>query len=171
MDERAYLLEALVRERNGVRNAASGLTDEQARLTPTVSRLSVGGIVKHLTVNEDGWVSIITGSFDDRSYAAAANDPVSSFRLADSDTLHDVLERYDEATKATDALVATYDDMSRTVPIPESMRAYVDTDVWSMRWILLQMITETSRHAGHADIIRESIDGADARGLMASAER
>ena len=165
-DELEYVLESLARERNGVRNAASGLTDEQARLRPTVSRLSVAGIVKHLTVNEAGWVSIITGSFDDAAYDASRNDPATSFDV-DDDTVHDLLARYAEATDATDALLASFDDLSHVVPVPKSMRSYVATDVWSMHWIVLQLVTETTRHAGHADIIRESIDGATASSLLA----
>jgi hypothetical protein len=169
-DERADLLEALAHARTGIRNAARGLTEEQARSAPTVSRLSVGGIVKHLTVTEDGWVEIIAGSFDDHAYAASGGEPSTTFALGDDETIDDVVARYVEATSAIDGLVATFGDLSETVPVPESMRKYVASDTWSLRWILLQLLTETTRHAGHADIVRESIDGATAPSLTAAAD-
>jgi uncharacterized damage-inducible protein DinB len=164
-DERVHVLEAVARERAGVRNAAHGLSDDDARRTPTVSGLSVGGIIKHLTVNEEGWVAIISGAYDG-GYDGAGD----SFHVDDTEPLHDLLVRYDEATRATDALVATFDDLSQTIPVPESMRQYVSTDTWSMHWVVLQLLTETTRHAGHADIIRESIDGATSGTLKAAAE-
>src|SRR5262249_55225752 len=128
--------------------------------------LSVGGIVKHLTRTEVGWVDIITGAYDPQRYEG----DVGGFQLGDTESVDRVLADYEEAAHATDALIATFDDLARALPIPEDMRSYFTTDAWSPRWILLQLIAETSRHAGHADIIRESIDGATARSLLAAAE-
>ena len=69
-------------------------------------------------------------------------------------------------------MLAAVDDLDRVVPVPEGTRwAPPDLDGWSVRWILLHLIQETARHAGHADIIRESIDGATAFPLMAAVEQ
>ncbi len=77
---------------------------------------------------------------------------------------------YREAMVATDAVIASVDDLDQAVPLPEGTRWAPPETVWSVRWVLLHLIHETARHAGHADIIRESIDGATALPLMAAVE-
>ena len=62
-------------------------------------------------------------------------------------------------------------DMNQAVPVPKGVPWFPDdVDAWSVRWVLLHLIEEIARHAGHADIIRESIDGATMYPLMAAAE-
>lgn len=68
-----------------------------------------------------------------------------------------------------DAVIAEIPDLGRTVPVPEGMAWFPDDiTACSLRWVLLHLIEETARHAGHADIIRESRDGATAIPLMAA---
>ena len=82
-----------------------------------------------------------------------------------------MLADYEAAARETEADVAQIPDLGRPVPVPRDAPWFPqDVDAWSVRWVLLHVIEETARHAGHADIIRESIDGATAFPLMAAAE-
>ncbi len=165
-DERDGLLAYLDQQRHVARIAAHGLTDEQARATPTPSALSVGGLVKHLAHVERQWVRTLQGR-DERDYETYA----ASFRMAPGETLRDVLSDYERAAAETDAAVAAIADLSQPVPIPKGVPWFPqDVDAWSVRWILLHLIEETARHAGHADIVREAVDGASALSLMAAEE-
>jgi uncharacterized damage-inducible protein DinB len=170
-DERELLLAYIAQQRDGVRNAAYGLTDEQARLVPTAGSLSVGGLIKHVANTEQGWIDTILqrdrgGSPEERESRYEDN-----FRLGPDETLAEVLARYDEVAQQTEAVVAGITDLGQAVPVPKGVPWFPDdVEAWSVRWVLLHIIEETARHAGHADIVRESIDGATMYELMAAAE-
>ncbi len=148
-DERDGLLTFLAQQRDSLRAAALGLTDEQARLTPTASTLSLGGLIKHCARTERRWV-----------VAGIAGQPLpglwppedwpADFRLEADETLASVLRYYAETAGLTEQIVATAADLG--MPTANDERV-------SVRWVLLHLIKETARHAGHADIIRESLDG------------
>jgi len=170
-DERELLLAYIAQQRDGVRNAAYGLTDEQARLVPTAGSLSVGGLIKHVANTEQGWIDTILqrdrgGSPEERESSYEDN-----FRLGPDETLAEVLARYEEVAQQTEAVVAGITDLGQAVPVPKGVPWFPnDVEAWSVRWVLLHIIEETARHAGHADIVRESIDGATMYELMAAAE-
>ena len=169
-DERAQLLAYIEQQRDGLRFAAYGLTDEQARLTPTAGALSIGGLVKHVGVMEQGWIDRAVGrdrfSSVEEQQAAYAND----FVLGPDETLAEVLARLDDVARQTAAVVAEL-DLDHAVPVPKGVPWFPqDLDAWSVRWVLLHLIEEIARHAGHADIVREGIDGATMYELMAGAE-
>jgi len=166
-DERELLLAFISQQRDGIRNAAFGLTDEQARLAPSTSPLSVGGLVKHAIDMEQGWIDMVL----QRNREASATHYEDNFRLGPDERLADVLARYDEVARETEAIIRKIDDLSQPVPVPKGVPWYPDDiDAWSVRWVLLHLIEEIARHAGHADIVRESIDGATMYALMAAAE-
>lgn len=169
-DERSLLLAFLAQQRDGLRFAAFGLTDEQARLTPTAGALSVGGLVKHVATTEQHWIDLVlqrqrrTGE----EQMAAYED---GFRLVEGETLAGALAFLDEVAAETEMVVAAIDDLAQPVPIPKGVPWFPqDVEAWSVRWVLLHLIEETARHAGHADIVRESVDGATMYELMAGAE-
>ncbi|MDQ1468012.1 MAG: hypothetical protein QOH10_2427 [Actinomycetota bacterium] len=165
-DEREALLGYLRQQRLVIRLTAHGLTDDQARATPTVSALSVGGLIKHVAAVERTWVGIVMQRDDSRQADYEAN-----FRLEPSETLAGVLDDYDKVAEETEAVIASIADLGQPVPVPQGVPWFPDdVDAWSVRWVLLHLIQETARHAGHADIVRESIDGATAYPLMAAAE-
>ena len=165
-DERDGLLAYLEQQRHVARIAAYGLTDEQARATPTPSLLSVGGLIKHLAHVERQWIRTLQGR-DERDYETYA----ASFRLAPGEALDDAMADYRRAAEETEAAIADVGDLGQSVPIPKGVPwSPQDVDAWSVRWILLHLIEETARHAGHADIVREAIDGASAFSLMAAEE-
>jgi len=166
IDERDGLLAYLDQQRHVARVAAYGLTDEQARATPTPSALSVGGLIKHLAHVERQWIATLEER-DRGDYEAYG----ASFLLEPDETLDDVVADYGRAAEETESALADITDLGRPVPIPKGVPWFPqDVDAWSVRWILLHLIEETARHAGHADIVREAVDGASAFSLMAAAE-
>ena len=169
-DERALLLAYLAQQRDGIRNAAFGLTDDQARQTPTAGTLSIGGLVKHVASTERHWVDIAVDQERARARAEQEQDYADGFRLREDETLAGVLAAYAEVAAETEAAFAGV-PLDQPVPVPRGVPWFpADVEAWSVRWVLLHIIEETARHAGHADIVRESIDGATMYELMAGVE-
>jgi uncharacterized damage-inducible protein DinB len=163
-NEREGLLAFLEHQREAVRYAAYGLREDQARLTPTASGLSIGGLVKHLASAERSWTDRVEGlPLGNDSFEAY----MAGFELAADETLASALQEYAAACARTDAVVGGIDELGRHIALPA---APWYPDDCSVRWIMLHLIEETARHAGHADIIRESLDGALSGPLMAAAE-
>ncbi len=159
--ERADLLETLAKHRFFLRHTAEGLTDEQARSTPTASELSVGGLVKHVAITEGRWadfavrgpVAMAEGSYEQHALG---------FRMLEDETLDDLLAGYADVAARTDELVRI-GDLDAAHPLPEA--PWFEPGVrWTLRRVLLHVVAETSQHAGHADILRESIDGQKSMG-------
>jgi len=164
-DEREGLLAYLAQQRHVLRVAAHGLTDDEARATPTAGALSVGGLVKHVALTERGWMDTVLQRPADPSY-----DYDAGFVVGPDESLADVLALLDAVAAETEAIIATIDDLGQAVPVPDAPWFPDDVDAWSVRWVLLHLIEETARHAGHADMVREALDGATAFALLAAAE-
>jgi uncharacterized damage-inducible protein DinB len=164
--ERADLLESLGKHRFFLRFPARGLTDEQARQRTTASELTIGGLIKHVTFVERGWARFIV---EGASGLPSAEDPealaahVDSFRLRDDETLAGALAAYDEVAATTDELVRTLPDLDVSHALPPAPW-FAPGARWSARRVLLHVIAETAQHAGHADIVREALDGAKSMG-------
>lgn len=165
-DEREGLLAYLTQQRYVLRVSAHGLSDEQARATPTAGSLSVGGLIKHVAATEGHWINIIL-----ERVQGSPEDYLANFRLGPDETLSGVLARYERVARETEEVIAGIPDLGRPVPVPRGVPWFpADVEAWSVRWVLLHLIEETARHAGHADIVRESLDGATAFPLMAAVE-
>ncbi|RSN62427.1 DinB family protein [Actinomadura sp. WAC 06369] len=166
--ERADLLAMLGKHRHFLRFTVRGLTDEQARTRSTESELTLGGLIKHVSAVERGWADFIVegpaamGDFDTMTEEdfARRND---EFRLLPEETLADVLAGYDEVARRTDALVAELPDLDAAQPLPRAPW-FEPGAYWSARRVLMHIVAETAQHAGHADIIREALDGAKSMG-------
>jgi hypothetical protein len=161
--ERADLLETLAKHRWFLRQTLDGLDDQQAASTPTASELSLGGLVKHVAITEARWADFaLRGpqalAMDESSYAEHA----LGFRMVDGDTVAGLLARYDEVAARTDELARTA-DLDASWPLPEAPW-FEPGARWTLRRVLLHVVAETSQHAGHADILRESIDGRKSMG-------
>ncbi|MGH3875594.1 MAG: DinB family protein [Actinophytocola sp.] len=165
-DERDGLLTFLAQQRRVLKTAAYGLTPEQLRATPSASALSVGGLLKHVTFTERGWTDTIAR----KPRSVSVEDYGAEFRLTPEETLESLTAGYDEVAAYTDEVVAGIADLDEPVPVPDEPWFPKDITHWSVRWVLLHLIEEACRHAGHADIVRESIDGATAYELLAGAE-
>ncbi|MFI9455906.1 DinB family protein [Amycolatopsis sp. NPDC052450] len=169
-DEREGLLAYLEQQRHVLRIAVHGLTEEQARAVPTKSSLSVGGLIKHTATVEDGWIDILLQK-PSKPMDETMKEYEAGYVMTPDETVESVLARYDEVARRTADVIADIADLGQPVPVPKGVPWYPqDVDAWSVRWVLLHLIEETARHAGHADIIREHIDGATAIPLMAAAE-
>ncbi len=167
-DEREGLLAFLAQQRYVLRLAAHGLTDEQARVKPTASSLSVGGLIKHVAATERSWMDTLLRRPTPES---GETDYVAGFTLGEDETLEGVLASYADAARETEEIIAGIADLGQPVPVPKGVPWFPqDVEAWSVRWVLLHLIEETCRHAGHADILRECLDGATAMPLMAAAE-
>jgi uncharacterized damage-inducible protein DinB len=161
--ERTDLLASLAELRQFLRHTARDLTDEQARTRTTVSELTLGGLIKHVIDVERSWARFIEigpdalGNASDMTEADWARRR-DEFRLLDGETLAGVLDAYAATAAATTELVRTLPDLSATQPLPEAPW-FPPSERWSARRALLHVIAETAQHSGHADIIRESLDG------------
>lgn len=165
-DERDGLLAYLEQQRHAIRITAHGLTAEQLSATPTVSALSIAGLIKHVAHTERGWM---TETVAQRALPEPGPDYEDSFRLVEGETMDDVLAFYDTVAEETEAIVDEL-GLDHPVPVPEAPWNPKDVKEWSLRWVLLHLIEETARHGGHADIIRETIDGGNFYEVMAAAE-
>jgi hypothetical protein len=162
--ERADLLQSLGHARHFLRHTVADLTDEQAARRSTVSELCLGGLIKHVTLVESQWVDFIVrgteaAELTDDSWTEHAN----SFLMLDGETLAALLVRYEEVAARTDALVGTLPDLNLSHALPEAPWNEPGAR-WSARRVLQHIVAETAQHAGHADILREAIDGRKSMG-------
>ncbi|MGH3322014.1 MAG: DinB family protein [Streptosporangiaceae bacterium] len=164
-DERADLLESLGRHRQFLRHTVRDLTDEQAARRTTVSELCLGGLIKHVALVEQRWANFIVDGPPAMGGAEEGGsvDWAAGFRMLDGETLAGLLEEYERVARRTDELVATLPNLSASHPLPEAPW-FQPGARWSARRVLLHIIAETAQHAGHADIIRESLDAAKTMG-------
>ncbi|MET9916338.1 DinB family protein [Streptomyces sp. NPDC006435] len=149
-DEKTTLSAFLDYLREAVVAKAHGLSDEEARTAGVPSGTSVLGLVKHLTAVELGWFAW--------SYAGADVELGDDCPPTGDETAESLVAAYRRAVERSNGIVAACDDLDR--PGARSLR---ETPPPSMRWVLVHMIEETARHAGHADILREQIDGSVGR--------
>ena len=156
--ERADLLETLRQHRWFLTFTAQGLTDEQAASTPTVSALSIGGLIKHVTRVEGNWVKFIEeGTSAMEPNADTYENHTKNFQMQPGDTIEGLLARYQEVAAYTDKLVETVDlDLAHELP---KAPWFPEGKTYTARRVLTHIVAETAQHAGHADIIRETIDG------------
>jgi uncharacterized damage-inducible protein DinB len=137
----AYLRDAVCRK-------LDGLSDDQVRQAKVPSGTSLLGLVKHLTDVEVYWVQ--------RRFAGLETQRrTDGFTVHPEDTVASVLGAYDDATRRTDQIVATCGDPDHPMAL--------GTHGLTLRWVLAHVAEETARHAGHADIVRELIDGSTGR--------
>ncbi|WP_062430617.1 DinB family protein [Herbidospora daliensis] len=163
MSERDDLLQALAAHRDFLRHTVRELTDEQAGLRTTASELCLGGLIKHVTSVERGWSEFIVrgpsamGDFTQMTEADWQRR-ADEFRMLPGDTVAGILAEYEKVAGVTDELVRNLPSLDATQPLPKAPWYEEDTS-WTARRTLLHVIAETAQHAGHADIIRESLDG------------
>jgi uncharacterized damage-inducible protein DinB len=162
--ERADLLASLAKQRHFLRYTVRDLTDEQAAQRTTVSELSLGGLIKHVAITERQWIRFIQDGPRAMSWEGGSMDDwMAGFRMVEGDTLAGLLGTYKQVARETDELAATLPDLDAAQPLPEAPW-FERGASWSARRVLLHVIAEISQHAGHADIIRESLDGAKSMG-------
>ncbi|MEU6731855.1 DinB family protein [Streptomyces physcomitrii] len=150
IDEKSALRESLDRHRDAVRWKLEGLDEEQLRRPMTPSGSNLAGLVKHLASVEYGWFCETFG----RQVEPLWFDPASEedMSLGPGETSAQILAFHDRARAAADAVI-------EELPLDALGTSWRGVPV-SLRWVLVHMVEEVARHAGHIDILRELIDGA-----------
>jgi uncharacterized damage-inducible protein DinB len=152
--ERAGLREFLDYQREALVRKVEGLSNAEARLTPTESQLSLLSILKHSTVWERRWFQVIMAghaSTEEWPGIRSQTGEDLTFHLADLDTIESVIADYQNQVAASNEVLTTFE--------LDAPCAWPGMAHQNLRFVALHMIEETARHAGHADIIRETIDG------------
>lgn len=176
-DERADLLAELASAREALISTTRGLTDEQAGRAPAASALCLGGLIKHVASTEDQWLRFAAEgpsamrydlpegvTWDDLMNGTARELPQwiidrgDDFRMQPGETLAGIRERYEQVAARTEQALASLPDLSAAHPLPVAPWHEPGAER-SVRRVLLHVIAETTQHAGHADILRETIDG------------
>jgi uncharacterized damage-inducible protein DinB len=148
--EKESLQVSLDRHRDAVLWKLEGLGDDDLRRPMVPSGTSLLGLVKHLGSVEYGWFCQTFGR-DTEPLPLDENDPDSDLRARPDETAEDILAFYGRARAAADRAIDELD-------VEETGTAWFGETV-TLRWVLIHMIEETARHAGHVDILRELIDG------------
>ncbi|MET9106976.1 DinB family protein [Streptomyces zhihengii] len=175
--ERAELLAALAAARAALTGTVRGLDDARAAARPTVSTLCLGGLVKHVAAMEESWLRFVTDgpsamahelpegvTWADLAAGTArevprwARDHADGFRMLPGETLAGILAGYERVAARSEEIVAGVPDLSAAHPLPEAPW-HEPGAVRSVRGVLAHLIAETAQHAGHADILRETLDG------------
>jgi Protein of unknown function (DUF664) len=160
-DEITGIVNYLDLQLSAIRASAVGLTDAQARFRPCRSALSIGGLIKHAAHGMRGAVARLTNpdapprALDEQAFSAY----MGGFALTENETALGVLAEFDEIRVAYIAAIAATDPTAATTEPPAPWDGIYDARPANARYYLVHQIEEFARHAGHADIIREEIDG------------
>jgi uncharacterized damage-inducible protein DinB len=147
-DERTALQGYLQRQRDLVAWKVRDVGEEVLRSTRTPTGLTMHGVVRHLENVERSWLRERFAGEDDLSYDWTDDDPDGEFHVPDNVSMSDLLRAYADESARCDAAIAD-----------ASLDATAARRNMSLRWILLHLIEETSRHLGHLDLLRELADG------------
>lgn len=161
--DRTDLLEMLAKHRYFFRYTVRDLTDEQAAQTPTASELCLGGLIKHVAATEAQWADFIVGGTSAMATDGDYTDYANGFRMLPGETLAGILDGYEQVAARTDALVTSLPDLDLSHELPPAPW-FEPGARWTARRVFMHIMTETAQHSGHADIIRETLDGAKSMG-------
>ncbi|MCX4628436.1 DinB family protein [Streptomyces sp. NBC_01443] len=160
-DERGTLLLFVESQRTAIRESLAGLTEEQAASRPSASELSLSGLLKHVAEVELGWLRLAQQRPNEIQRDREAWG--EAFLLVGAETVPSVQAFWEGVTAELTAFVRDLPSLDETFPLPPAPW-FPENGKVSMRWMLLHLVEEFARHAGHADVIRESIDGTKAMG-------
>ncbi len=155
--ELTLLSQYLDYQRETMLSKTDGLTREQLARNHPPSELTLAGLLYHLSLVEEDWMEVRFSGLPDREPWAGVDwnaDPNWEFRTATDFEPEQLQSRYREACERSRYVVSEAADLDRL-----SVKALRDGRRFSLRWVLLHLIEETARHAGHADFLREAIDG------------
>lgn len=158
--EREALLSFLAQQREFLLTTLEGLDQEQATERTTTSVLHLAGLVKHVSGTERGWMRFIEEGPEEVDYEAQETYDFheNTFRLVGDETLEGALADYAKTAKATEEYVRSLPNLEISNKLPAAPW-FPEGAEWTVRDVLLHLIRETAQHCGHADIIRESLDG------------
>ncbi|WP_330228052.1 DinB family protein [Nocardia sp. NBC_00508] len=163
--EREDLIAMLADQRELFRITLRGIDDEQARRPTTVSELTLGGLLHHLINCERHWTSVIVRRDENAALDVSTFD--GEYVMAPDETVSGLLATWDEVAAATAELIRSVDSLDTSVPTPTA--PWTPERIWqSVRYTVLHILREIAHHSGHADIIREALDGASSTQQRAS---
>ena len=171
-DEIDGIVNYVEQQLDAIRAAAIGLTEEQARLRPCRSALSIGGLIKHATYCMRGVTERLSAdgqprpAIDEAGFAAYN----AGFALGDDETATAALAAFDAVRVEYVAALAATDPSAPTIEDPAPWFGIFDNRPARGRYLLVHQIEEMARHAGHADIIREEIDGMSIAAIVLTAD-
>ncbi|MFD0154410.1 DinB family protein [Streptomyces sp. NPDC127132] len=155
-DERGALLNFIEAQRAAIRRSLLGLTEEQAASRPSASELTLSGLLKHVAEVELNWLRLAQQRPNEKQ---RTEDTWSEgFKLVGDETIPEIMEFWSGVAKETEEFARSVPSLDDTFPLPEAPWFPKDGRV-SVRWMLMHLVQEAGRHAGHADVIRESLDG------------
>ncbi len=155
--EFSLLVQYLDYQRETMLSKTDGLTQQQLVQKHRPSELTLAGLLYHLSLVEEDWMEVRFSGLEDREPWGTVDweaDPNWEFRTAAKLKPEHLRDRYREACERSRQVVS-----AAAGPDQLSAKALHDGRHFSLRWVLLHLIEETSRHAGHADLLREAIDG------------
>ena len=157
----------LAQSQDAFRVLLHGLTSRQASIAPSASSLSVGGLVRHVTSVQRTWLAGAEAAPDLPAGSGDVDDYFEGFTFREGDSLGDLLAAFDDVSAAVLDGVRRL-DLDAPVPVPDAPWFPQDVEAWSVRWVWWHLVEELTRHAGHGDIIRETVDGATMYSLVAA---
>ncbi|MCX5391503.1 DinB family protein [Streptomyces sp. NPDC006482] len=163
-DERGALLNFIEAQRAAVRRSLLNLTEEQAASRPSASELTLSGLLKHVAEVELNWLRLAQQRPNEKQRTQETWG--EGFTLVGDETVPQIVAFWAGVAKETEDFARSVPSLDDTFPLPEAPWFPKDGRV-SIRWMLLHLVQETGRHAGHADVIRESLDGKTSFALIA----
>ena len=163
--ENTDIIKMLDEQRANFLITVRGIDDDQARARTTASELTLGGLLHHVISNERHWMTVIadldeTAEFDMESAGG-------EYVMAENETVAGLIAEWEEVARSTTDALSTL-DLDLSVPVPTA--PWAPERIWqSARFTVLHILREISQHAGHADIIREELDGANTTQTWAAA--
>ncbi|MEU6974454.1 MULTISPECIES: DinB family protein [unclassified Streptomyces] len=163
-DERGAFLNFVQSQREALVRASYGLTEEQAASRPSASELSLSGLIKHVAEVELNWLRLAQQRPNERQRDESTWG--EGFRLVDGETIPEIVAFWEGVAKETEEFVRSVPSLDDVFPLPPAPW-FPENGRVSVRWMLLHLVQEMGRHAGHADVIRESLDGKGSFDLIA----
>lgn len=156
--EREDLIQLLDEQREMFRITLRGIGEEQARTRTTASELTLGGLLHHLVRCERDWTRVLVER--DENAEQKLEDYAGEYIIAEDETVPGLLAEWERISANTAELIRAVDDLDASIPTPKN--PWVPGRVWwSARFLILHILREIAQHSGHADIIREELDGAN----------
>ena len=165
--EKRDLLILLQDQRNMLKITARNLSDDEARKQSTVSTLTIGALIKHLAHGEENAARVITERDENAEFDMS--QAMTEYEMTGDETLAGWLTAYDRGAAEFDRVIADAESLDELIPQPTA--PWQPEREWlSIRAMIIHLIRETAHHCGHADIIREALDGQTTMGAISEGQ-
>lgn len=166
--EQEVLVTYALQQLDQIRSTVYGLTTDQLHSTPVASSLSLGALLRHCGQVAVSW-SAMAAAAPDEARDTGDGESIEDCQ-AHGGSVEDALAYFDECVAIAESHMRAVEDLAAPVPVPAAPWFPAELKTWEARWTLLHITAEVARHTGHADIIRETIDGKGSYELNARAD-